>query len=283
MKAPRPAPILSRASSLKRVAYFLGIDPGLNGALALFESKAGALQTYDMPKHQLTRGGKLKGEIDQAGLAGLVKSLPQIEKCVIEQVGAMPKQGVTSAFAFGKAYGAVIAAVAAREIPVEFVPASVWKRAFKVTHDKDSSRARASQIIPSAASQWARAKDDGRAEAALLAVYAAQGGSFAPTPRPFASNTPPTPQTRIPSRASEGAAEDFLSFTDTQRTALAALCRRKSAWITAREAGGSSHTMRALARRGYALEKYGGAREPMRFMATDDGRKADKFIRELGL
>ena len=86
----------------------------------------------------------------------------------------MPKQGVSSTFKFGKAYGVVIGVVAALKIPVHFVAPSVWKRHFGLSADKEEARARALQYWPERAELFARKKDHGRAEAALLARYAAE-------------------------------------------------------------------------------------------------------------
>jgi crossover junction endodeoxyribonuclease RuvC len=82
----------------------------------------------------------------------------------------MPGQGVASMFAFGKAFGITIGVVSTLGIPSTLVSPVTWKKAMKVP-GKDAARARASQIMPAAAHHWPRVKDDGRAEAALLATY----------------------------------------------------------------------------------------------------------------
>jgi crossover junction endodeoxyribonuclease RuvC len=87
----------------------------------------------------------------------------------------MPAQGVTSAFNFGFAAGALQGLVAGNAIPMHLVAPLTWKRHYKLSADKDASRRRASQLFPAHSHLWARAKDDGRAEAVLLAYYGSMG------------------------------------------------------------------------------------------------------------
>jgi crossover junction endodeoxyribonuclease RuvC len=151
----------------------LGIDPGLSGGIAFYDVAGNALTVLEMPIHHLTRGGKLKREIDIVELARLVDAHGPIGHAVVERVGSMPGQGVTSSFAFGKAFGITLGILAANFIPVELVPPTVWKRAMGIAvgAGKDASRARASALLPRYAAEWARVKDDGKAEAVLLALY----------------------------------------------------------------------------------------------------------------
>lgn len=145
-----------------------GIDVGLSGALCLIDS-FGTVHTFDMPTHALTRHGKNKREIDAHELARMLS--PPIGHAFVEQVGAMPGQGVSGVFAFGKVYGIIIGILAARSIPVTFVAPRRWKTALGVPAAKDGARARASQLMPDASDQWRLVKHDGRAEAALIALY----------------------------------------------------------------------------------------------------------------
>jgi len=162
----------------------IGIDPGLSGAIALIERIDGEirLEVFDVPIHQIKRGKSAKKELDAHTLAGIFLrgSLrkPQPYHAFIERVGAMPGQGVSSMFAFGKVYGAMLACVACFGLPYTLVTPVAWKKATGVPvgegASKDGSRARASQLMPQHASLWARVKDDGRAEAALIAYYGLQ-------------------------------------------------------------------------------------------------------------
>lgn len=146
-----------------------GIDPGLSGAIAIIYPDRGLF--VDMPTFELTRNGKKKREIDCAGLANLLRQHPTITTVWLEQVGAMPGQGVSSMFAFGQAFGIVKGVVAALQYPLELITPRVWKAALKVPSEKDGARARASQLMPYWSNSWSRVKDDGRAEAALIAYY----------------------------------------------------------------------------------------------------------------
>lgn len=146
-----------------------GIDPGISGAIAIIYPDQGLF--VDMPTFELKRNGKKKREIDCASLANLLRQHSAITTVWLEQVGAMPGQGVSSMFAFGQAFGIVKGVVAALRYPLELVTPRVWKAALKVPSEKDSARARASQLMPHWSDWWPRVKDDGRAEAALIAYY----------------------------------------------------------------------------------------------------------------
>ena len=159
-----------------------GIDPGLSGALFFLDPADSTIgEAIDLPVHLLKRGGRNKREPDIASLAGILASR-RPGHAFVEQVGAMPRQGVSSMFAFGKCYGAILGVLTALAIPITLVPAVRWKRALGVQKSKDAARARASQLMPAAASQWGRKRDDGRAEAALLALYGARQLHGSPAP-----------------------------------------------------------------------------------------------------
>jgi crossover junction endodeoxyribonuclease RuvC len=162
----------------------VGVDPGLSGALFFLDSNCPSIgEAIDIPVHLLTRGGKKKHEVDIAGLIGVLAQR-SITHAFVESVGAMPGQGVSSVFAFGKTFGVLLGVIAARSIPVTLVPPVRWKRTLGVSKDKDGCRARASQLLPEAAHQWLLRKHDGRAEAVLIALYglrALSGTAAAPT------------------------------------------------------------------------------------------------------
>jgi crossover junction endodeoxyribonuclease RuvC len=148
-----------------------GIDVGLSGAICLLDTDGG-FQINDMPTHALSRGGKNKRELDARRLSILLSG--RIGHAFVEQVGAMPGQGVSGVFAFGKAYGVVIGVLAAHGVPMTFVSPVKWKKALQVPASKDGARARASQLLPQAAGEWPLVKDSGRAEAALIALWGIQ-------------------------------------------------------------------------------------------------------------
>lgn len=147
-----------------------GIDPGLSGAIAFLDTAEGRCDVHPMPTLALSRSGKNKREIDAYALADLLRSV-RIGHAFVELVGPMPGQGVSSVGAFMRGYGVVLGVIATVGIPLTLVAPAKWKRALSVPADKDGARARASQLLPWSAHQWSRAKDDGKAEAALIALY----------------------------------------------------------------------------------------------------------------
>lgn len=149
----------------------LGIDPGLSGAVCIWRD--GTVEIHDMPIHALERGGKNKREIDEHALCALLSD-SDIEHAFIERVWSMPGQGVSSSFAFGQSFGIIKGIIAAYCVPMTLVASMTWKKSLQVPAAKDGSRARASQLMPNAAHNWPLRKHDGRAEAALIALYGAQ-------------------------------------------------------------------------------------------------------------
>ncbi len=150
----------------------LGIDPGLSGAFALL-CPDNVLQVFDMPVTERVVNKKKKRQVDAHGIVGWLElNRYRISKVVIEKVGAMPGQGVTSSFNFGYTAGVIDACCVAAGLKIEHVYPQVWKRKFGLLgQPKDASRAAASKLLPASAYLWPRKKDDGRAEAALLTIY----------------------------------------------------------------------------------------------------------------
>lgn len=139
-----------------------GIDPGITGGIAFLYAD-GTLAAHDIPN--------VAGEVDTDGVAKLLR-LYEPFHCVIERAQAMPKQGVSSTFKFGQAYGALRATVATLGIPHNLVQPRDWKKHFRLDADKEKSRALAIQYWPGTGF-FERKKDHGRAEAALIARYGA--------------------------------------------------------------------------------------------------------------
>lgn len=142
----------------------LGIDPGACGAIAVFEDGK-LVAVSDMPT---VRDGKGKTRVDAAALGTLLAER-RADVAVVERVGAMPGQGVTSMFSFGLACGIVQGALGALEVPVTFVTPQQWKKEMHV--GRDDARMRASQLIPAGARWWPLVKHDGRAEASLIGLW----------------------------------------------------------------------------------------------------------------
>tara|TARA_R110000765_G_scaffold16975_4_gene46929 strand:+ start:2495 stop:2974 length:480 start_codon:yes stop_codon:yes gene_type:complete len=150
----------------------VGIDPGLSGAIAHMYD--GVIVTVDMPIFEVIKAKKKQREVDAVQLSTIIANFNP-SMIVLEKVHAMPGQGVTSMFNFGRAFGAVEGVVGALRIPITHVTPQRWKSALRLSSDKGESRRLATQLFPASADQWTRVKDDGRAEAALLAWYGQQG------------------------------------------------------------------------------------------------------------
>ena len=142
-----------------------GCDPGLSGAIALFNAADGVVETWDMPIVEV-RGKK-------AVSPQLIKNIFELHDAPVwvEQVSARPGQGVTSMFNFGKSYGMVLGVAAGLGYPINYVTPQTWKKAVRCPEGKDGSRARAMELLPAYSQLFARKKDDGRAEASLIAYY----------------------------------------------------------------------------------------------------------------
>ena len=149
-----------------------GIDPGFTGAIALYWPDTGKLEVHDMPVMKNPKG---KTIINPHGVLDILANEGGKSLAVIEQVGAMPGQGVSSMFRFGEGYGHLQMACAACKLPLKYVTPATWKgKHFNLSRDKGVSRGVAMQRFPDYASEFSRVKDDGRAEAALIALYAAE-------------------------------------------------------------------------------------------------------------
>jgi crossover junction endodeoxyribonuclease RuvC len=151
----------------------LGIDPGLSGALALYDTSEQTVEVFDMPVLELVRNGKKKGEVSAQALANLFAGRG-IKAAYLERVNAMPGQGVTSVFSFGRSTGIVEGILAAYDIPTTLVTPQAWQKAVGQRAGKDGSRERAMQLFPAQVGLFQRKKDDGRSDAALIAYYGAK-------------------------------------------------------------------------------------------------------------
>jgi hypothetical protein len=143
----------------------LAIDPGLTGALAFYFPGENAVSAEDMPV-----AGK---DVDAATLAARIAQMKP-DVAIVELVASRPGQGVSSVFKFGCGYGMVRGVIAASGVPLHLVSPSKWKRHFGLDADKEKSRALALRFWPTRSDLFKRKRDDGRAEAALLARYFAE-------------------------------------------------------------------------------------------------------------
>lgn len=155
--------------------FILGIDPGLSGALAVYDpTTRNLIAAIDMPLHKPASktATKSKSEIDVTALCFFLEThITALRLACIELVHAMPGQGVVSMFRFGQALGIIEGALGMFLLPTEKVSPGVWKSIMRLDSDKNKSRALATKLFPAHANLFCRKKDDGRAEAALLAVY----------------------------------------------------------------------------------------------------------------
>lgn len=150
--------------------YIIGIDPGASGAVAILQRDGGLVQVLDMPCVEVVVGGKAKRRISPEMLAAELK-LYADAVAYVEQVSAMPGQGVTSMFSFGESLGLARGVLAGLGVPVQLVPPTKWKRALNLNAGKDGARALAAATWPAQAGEFRRVKDDGKAEAALIGLW----------------------------------------------------------------------------------------------------------------
>lgn len=139
----------------------LGVDPGMEGALA-YVDHGHLLDVVDMPA--------VGGDISTALLTQMVR-MHHVDWGAVEKVHSMPKQGVSTTFKFGMAYGMVRAAVGGLLVPMEEPTPNVWKKSFNLDADKEKSRALALKLFPDRAELFKNKKDHGHAEAALIALW----------------------------------------------------------------------------------------------------------------
>lgn len=148
-----------------------GVDPGFEGGIARLCSD-GTMAVIDMPT---VPGQKGKTELNLHDLFDTFAVRVGEDAIIwLEKVGARPGQGVSSMFRFGQQVGALEMAAAGHGHQLRYVTPSVWKSYFGLSSDKGVARGYAMKRFPAIASMFLRAKDDGRAEACLIALYGAE-------------------------------------------------------------------------------------------------------------
>ena len=149
-----------------------GIDPGLSGAIAVLHNKK-VINMYDMPV--MAEGKKNKRQLNSSQLVNIIKdNINEDEETivVVEQVNAMPGQGVTSMFNFGQTFGAIKGVCAALKLPIFFVRPSKWKKHFElINSSKDASRTKVIEMYPTLSGQLARKRDVNKSDAILIAKF----------------------------------------------------------------------------------------------------------------
>lgn len=152
--------------------YYIGIDCGINGAIAVLDQDYDIVQVFDMPTMETKVGKTIKRRVHPFGIVAELNLFRGDRVfAMIEQVNAMPNQGVTSMFSFGRSLGVVEGVLSGMAFPYDLVTSGVWKKAMGVNASKDGARELAMRTWPKHAELFKRKKDDGRAEAALIALY----------------------------------------------------------------------------------------------------------------
>ena len=160
----------------------IGIDPGLDGAIAAVAADSLTTGTYlveDMPTVLLGKTGRRMVAVQVLAdlFWRLVDAGAERPHVVIENVHAMPRQGVASMFSMGRTLGAIEGVAGALKSPIHYVEPRAWKRYYNIGSDKEESRAVALQRFPGLAAALARKKDHGRAEALLITRYWLERGA----------------------------------------------------------------------------------------------------------
>mgnify|MGYP001171783807 CR=1 FL=1 len=152
----------------------IGIDPGISGSICFFEDGK-ILDVIEMPT--MTEGKKNKKQVNGSQIYNEIsKRIKNNEKrdirVIIENVSAMPGQGVTSMFNFGQSFGILKGICSAMQLPMYFVRPAKWKKYFNlINSEKDASRTRAIEIFPYFSSQLSKKKDSNKADAILIASF----------------------------------------------------------------------------------------------------------------
>ena len=152
----------------------IGIDPGISGSICFFEDGK-ILDVIEMPT--MTEGKKNKKQVNGSQIYNeIAKRIEQIDKkdikVIIEQVSAMPGQGVTSMFNFGQSFGILKGMCSAMQLSMYFVRPAKWKKYFNlINSQKDASRTKAIEIFPYFSTQLSKKKDSNKADAILIASF----------------------------------------------------------------------------------------------------------------
>ena len=152
----------------------IGIDPGISGSICFFKD-GNIIDVVEMPT--MAEGKKNKRQVNGAQIYNeIYKRINKLDKqnirVVIEQVSAMPGQGVTSMFNFGQSFGILKGICSAMQLPVYFTRPAKWKKYFGlINSEKDASRTRAIEMFPSFSSQLSKKKDSNKADAILIASF----------------------------------------------------------------------------------------------------------------
>ena len=149
----------------------IGIDPGLSGGIAVLDDLK-IFDLFDMPI--MPEGKKNKNQLNSAMLVNIIKNHIVIGQTfvIVEQVSAMPGQGVTSMFNFGQTFGSIKGICAALNLPIFYVRPNKWKKHFElINSSKDASRTKVIEMYPTLSNDLAKKKDVNKSDAILIARY----------------------------------------------------------------------------------------------------------------
>ncbi len=152
----------------------IGIDPGISGSICFLQDGK-IIDVIEMPT--MTEGKKNKKQVNGSQIFNEIserikKSDKNNVRVVIEQVSAMPGQGVTSMFNFGQSFGILKGICSAMQLPMFFVRPARWKKYFNlINSEKDASRTKAIEIFPYFSANLAKKKDSNKADAILIASF----------------------------------------------------------------------------------------------------------------
>lgn len=151
----------------------ISADPGITGALAVYDWRTGYVATYAIPVAPTGPDGR--NRVDPVELASLVSCLAMLEPAaaVFENTNGRGGQDAAAAYQFGRAAGILEGQLAAAGVPIVFVSPAAWKPRLGVPSNKRQARARATVLLPEAAHLWRLQRDHGHAEAAMLGYYGA--------------------------------------------------------------------------------------------------------------
>jgi hypothetical protein len=140
------------------MARYIGIDLGKQGAIAVMDADDMSVRVYDMP-----------GTIEEK--RAILSEIGSVKCAWIEKPFFPRMIGIKNAVTIAQAYGEMKACLFYAGVPTFEVAPAIWKKHFGLSTDKDASRALAGQTFPDQADLWKLKKQDGRAEAALIALY----------------------------------------------------------------------------------------------------------------
>ena len=152
----------------------IGIDPGISGSICFFEDGK-IIDVVEMPT--MTEGKKNKRQVNGSQIYNEISQrINKLEnheiRVIIEQVSAMPGQGVTSMFNFGQSFGILKGICSSMQLPMYFVRPVKWKKYFNlINSQKDASRTKAIEIFPYFSRQLSKKKDSNKADAILISSF----------------------------------------------------------------------------------------------------------------